>query len=109
MTHPPNSSEPTTASAGIDRSTIDRLGFDEALAELQKTVAELEAGGQPLERSLALYERGVALHERCAKLLTDAELRLKQLVSQAGGALAAVDVATEAATEDGAGEADDAR
>jgi exodeoxyribonuclease VII small subunit len=83
-----------------DPLPIDQLGFDEALAELQKTVAELEAGGQPLERSLALYERGVALHERCAKLLTEAELRLKQLVSQAGGALAAVDLATEEAREE---------
>ncbi|MBI3749694.1 MAG: exodeoxyribonuclease VII small subunit, partial [Chloroflexi bacterium] len=26
---------------------IDSLGFDDALAELQRTVAELEAGGQP--------------------------------------------------------------
>ena len=33
---------------------IERLSFDEALAELQRTVAELEAGGQPLEESLAL-------------------------------------------------------
>jgi exodeoxyribonuclease VII small subunit len=48
---------------------IDRLSFDDALAELQRTVAELEAGGQPLERSIALYERGaMALHERCAQL-----------------------------------------
>ena len=40
---------------------IDALGFDDALAELQRTVAELEAGGQPLEAAIALYERGVAL------------------------------------------------
>jgi exodeoxyribonuclease VII small subunit len=80
-------------------SEIDQLGFDQALAELQKTVAELEAGGLALERSLALYERGVALHERCARLLTDAELRLKQLVSQAGGTVAAVELATEEVSE----------
>jgi len=74
---------------------IDRLSFDDALAELQKTVAELEAGGLPLERSIALYERGVALHERCAKLLAEAELTVRQLVSRAGGALEAIDVAPE--------------
>jgi exodeoxyribonuclease VII small subunit len=106
MTQPQSSPDTAHSSAPgidrpeIDRAAIDRLGFDEALVELQKTVAELEAGGQPLERSLALYERGVALHERCAKLLTDAELRLKQLVSQAGGALAAIDVAAERASEE---------
>ena len=47
---------------------IERLSFDEALAELQRTVAQLEAGGQPLEESLALYERGVALQQRCDRL-----------------------------------------
>ena len=78
---------------------IAELAFDDALAELQRTVAELEAGGQPLERTIALYERGVALHERCAALLTDAELRVQQLVSRAGGVLAAVDVRPEDATE----------
>jgi exodeoxyribonuclease VII small subunit len=78
---------------------VAELAFDDALAELQKTVAELEAGGQPLERSIALYERGVALHERCAALLGDAELKVKQLVSRAGGALEAIDVKPEEARE----------
>jgi exodeoxyribonuclease VII small subunit len=71
---------------------IESLAFDDALAELQRTVAELEAGGQPLEASIALYERGVALHERCARLLAEAELRVQRLVERAGGALAALDV-----------------
>ncbi len=78
---------------------IESLSFDDALAELQRTVAELEAGGQALERSIALYERGVALHERCAALLGDAELRVKQLVSRAGGALEAIEVKPEEARE----------
>jgi exodeoxyribonuclease VII small subunit len=88
--------EPATAVAP-DPST---LTFDDALAELQRTVAELEAGGQPLERTLELYERGVALHERCASLLADAELRVQQLVSRAGGALAAIDVRPDEAREE---------
>jgi exodeoxyribonuclease VII small subunit len=79
---------------------IGSLAFDDALAELQRTVAELEAGGQPLEQAIALYERGVALHERCARLLADAELKVQQLVTRAGGALAAVDVRPEDATEE---------
>ncbi len=78
---------------------IDRLAFDDALAELQKAVAELEAGGQPLERSIALYERGVALHERCAGLLAAAELKVQQLVTRAGGALSAIDVRPEEARD----------
>jgi exodeoxyribonuclease VII small subunit len=78
---------------------IEKLAFDDALAELQRVVAELEAGGQPLERSIALYERGVALHERCAGLLADAELKVQQLVSRAGGALSAIDVRPEDARD----------
>jgi exodeoxyribonuclease VII small subunit len=78
---------------------IDQLSFDDALAALQRTVAELEAGGQPLERSLALYERGVALHERCARLLAEAELKVQQLVTRAGGALETIDVTPESARE----------
>lgn len=71
------------------------MSFDEALAELQRTVAALEAGGQPLAESLALYERGVALHERCAALLADAELRVRRLVERAGGAIETIELRTE--------------
>jgi exodeoxyribonuclease VII small subunit len=79
---------------------ITELAFDDALAELQRTVAELEAGGLPLERSLALFERGVALQQHCELLLTQAELRVQQLVARAGGALEAVAVKPDEATEE---------
>ena len=78
---------------------IERLSFDDALAELQRTVGELETGGQPLERSIALYERGVALHERCASLLAEAELKVQQLVTRAGGALETIDVSPDTARD----------
>lgn len=74
----------TSAGDGV---AIAGLTFDAALDELQATVAQLEAGGQPLEEAIVLYERGVALHEHCARLLADAELRVKRLVERAGGAL----------------------
>ena len=74
---------------------IDALAFDDALAELQRVVAELETGGQPLEQAIALYERGVALQARCERLITDAELRVQQLVARAGGAIETRDVSTE--------------
>ena len=79
---------------------IDALSFDDALAELQRAVAELEAGGQPLEEAIALYERGVALQARCEKLLADAELRVQQLVSRAGGVLETRDVRPEDASDE---------
>jgi exodeoxyribonuclease VII small subunit len=83
----------------LDQQPIDQLSFDDALTALQRSVAELEAGGQPLERSIALYERGVALHERCAKLLAEAELKVQQLVTRAGGALETIDVSPDSARD----------
>jgi exodeoxyribonuclease VII small subunit len=79
---------------------IDALSFDDALAELQRTVADLEAGGQPLEAAIALYERGVALQARCEQLLGDAELRVQQLVARAGGVLETRDVRPEDAADE---------
>jgi exodeoxyribonuclease VII small subunit len=71
------------------------MSFDVALAELERTVAELESGGQPLERTIALYERGVALQQRCEALLGDAELRVRRLVEGARGAVAEAAVRQE--------------
>jgi exodeoxyribonuclease VII small subunit len=67
---------------------VAELSFDAAVAELERTVGELEAGGLPLERTIALYERGVALQQRCEQLLADAELRVRRLVEGARGAVA---------------------
>ncbi len=74
---------------------VASLTFDQALAELQRTVAELEQGGLPLERSLELYEQGVALHERCAGLLGEAELRVQRLLERAAGDLALAEAGGE--------------
>jgi exodeoxyribonuclease VII small subunit len=73
-------------------AALDTLTFDAALAELEQTVAELEAGGLPLEQTIARYERGVALEQRCEQLLADAELRVRRLVEGARGALAVAEL-----------------
>jgi exodeoxyribonuclease VII small subunit len=73
---------------------VSELTFDEALAELQRTIAELETGGQPLERTLALHERGAALLEHSETLLRSAELRMRQLVSK-GGEIRTVEVTAD--------------
>lgn len=91
-------SDPAGTAAAID---VASLSFDDALAELQRTVGALEQGGLPLERSIELYERGVALHERCAGLLGQAELRVQRLVERASGALEAVAASLENQTDQG--------
>ena len=78
---------------------IADLTFDDALAELQRTIAELETGGQPLERTLALHERGAALLRALRDLLRSAELRMRQLVAKPGG-LEAVELTPEGAIDE---------
>jgi exonuclease VII small subunit len=80
--------EPATAPAP-DPAT---LGFDDALAELQRTVAELEAAGSRSSGRSRCGERGVALHERCAALLSS---QLRAAAINWPAARSAVDVPGE--------------
>jgi len=65
--------------------SVDELSFEVALAELEETVRQLEAGELSLDESLALFERGQMLSARCQQLLQSAELKVQQLAPKAGG------------------------
>ena len=69
-----------------DAPDIATLSFEQALAELERIVAELESGQAPLERSIEMYERGAALKAHCEKRLEAARLRVEKIVMGAGGA-----------------------
>jgi exodeoxyribonuclease VII small subunit len=58
---------------------IDELSFEEALRELEQTVAQLESGELSLDASLTLFERGQRLAAHCGQLLDKAQLRIEQL------------------------------
>lgn len=68
-----------------DAADIDALSFEQALAELEKIVSELESGQAPLERSIEVYERGAALKAHCEARLEAARLRVEKIVVGAGG------------------------
>ncbi len=53
--------------------------FEAALAELEKVVADMEAGRLSLEESLAAYQRGVELLQQCRARLEDAQQRVRIL------------------------------
>lgn len=57
----------------------EELTFEEALAELQSTVGQLENGSLPLEELLALYEKGQKLVVICQGYIDKAQLRVEQL------------------------------
>jgi exodeoxyribonuclease VII small subunit len=53
--------------------------FEDALAELEKIVATMEAGQLPLEESLAAYKRGTELLKFCQQKIQDAEQQVRIL------------------------------
>lgn len=65
---------------------VETLDFEQALAALEKLVAELEAGDQPLEQALASFEQGVALTRRCQGALRAAEQKVAILTRDAADA-----------------------
>jgi len=93
------SEQVATTTAEAADPALAGLSFDEAFAQLKAVVAELEAGGLSLEDTIARTERAVALQRHCERLLGEAELRVKQLVSRPGGGLEARDIAIDEASE----------
>lgn len=56
------------------------MKFEEALNELEETVKKLESGETTLDESMELFEKGISLTRTCRKLLSDAQLKVTQLV-----------------------------
>jgi exodeoxyribonuclease VII small subunit len=53
--------------------------FEQALAELETLVSQMESGQLPLEQSLAAYKRGAELLQYCQKSLADVEQQVRIL------------------------------
>ena len=52
---------------------VSKMSFEEAMAELESVVGQLERGDVALEQSISLYERGAALKAHCEAKLKAAE------------------------------------
>ena len=53
--------------------------FENALAELEETVARMESGQLPLDQSLAAFERGTELLKFCRQSLAETEQKVQRL------------------------------
>ena len=60
---------------------VEELSYEQAFAALEAVVSVLETEKRPLDEAISLFERGQALVQRCASLLEQAELRIRQLSS----------------------------
>lgn len=65
---------------------VSEMSFEEAMAELEKVLGQLERGDVPLDESIALYERGAALKKRCETKLKEAEEKVAAITLDGEGA-----------------------
>lgn len=71
---------------------VAELSFEEAMAELERVVTQLERGDVALEQSIKLYERGAALKAHCAGKLKEAEEKVELIRAAEGKAVATTPV-----------------
>ncbi|TFW73350.1 exodeoxyribonuclease VII small subunit [Methylotenera oryzisoli] len=75
----PASKAKTSTKTG-DKDTLEpTLSFEQAFAELEGIVAQMESGQMPLEASLEAYKRGNLLLGFCQQSLADVEQQVKVL------------------------------
>jgi exodeoxyribonuclease VII small subunit len=61
-----------------------KFNFENALAELEQTVEQLEEGELDLEASLQAFEKGIKLTRDCQNALQQAEQKVNMLVQKNG-------------------------
>ncbi len=71
------------------RKEISTMNFEEALAELQALVKELEKGEGRLDEAVETYKRGIALKEHCERKLREAQEKIAKIVVGPDGSVRA--------------------
>ena len=59
--------------------------FEESMQRLEQIVRAMERGDVPLEESLKLFQEGTELVRSCGKLLEEAELQVKMIMTAPDG------------------------
>lgn len=59
--------------------------FDQSMARLEQIVRAMERGDVALEESLKLFQEGTALVRNCQKLLDEAQLQVKKIMTAPDG------------------------
>ncbi len=67
------------------------MTFEQSMQRLEQIVRAMERGDVPLEESLKLFQEGTDLVSRCGKLLDEAELQVKQIMTAPDGSPVEVD------------------
>ncbi|MEE4188446.1 MAG: exodeoxyribonuclease VII small subunit [Roseobacter sp.] len=64
---------------------VSDMSFEQAMAELESVLGQLERGDVALDESITLYERGAALKKRCEEKLKEAEEKVAAITLDADG------------------------
>ncbi|MEM6781171.1 MAG: exodeoxyribonuclease VII small subunit [Pseudomonadota bacterium] len=67
------------------QTAIEKMSFEESLAELETIVGSLESGKAPLEESITAYERGIALKKHCETKLREAQSKIEKITINEDG------------------------
>jgi exodeoxyribonuclease VII small subunit len=67
---------------------IAALSFEDALAELEKLVKQLEDGKAKLDDAIGAYQRGALLKAHCEAKLREAQAKIEQISLAADGSVA---------------------
>jgi len=59
--------------------SIEKMSFEEALAELEEIVNKIDTGQESLADAVSSFERGVALKNHCEKMLKEAKLKIEKV------------------------------
>lgn len=59
--------------------------FEQSIVRLEQIVRAMEKGDVELEESLKMFQEGTELIRRCGKLLDEAELQVKKIMTAPDG------------------------
>ena len=63
----------------------ENMTFEASMQRLEQIVRTMERGDVPLEESLKLFQEGTELVQNCGKLLEDARLQVKKIMTAPDG------------------------
>ena len=63
----------------------ENMTFEASMQRLEQIVRAMERGDAPLEESLKLFQEGTELVRSCGKLLEEAELQVKKIMTAPDG------------------------
>lgn len=80
---------------GKQQISVENLSFEDALAELETIVRDLESGKAALADSIAAYERGTALKLHCETKLREAQSKIEKISVNSDGSLSKAPLAEQ--------------